>query len=284
MELLQTRLCCLGHLKLLCAPGHSSQTYGCSTHYTLTQLFDRNIDITFKFQWTNLAKLSLTIVECPFGLLFDPGNKTCTCQTVTANSQDYICSSQYGKACVKRGYWFELVNTSENQSVPVVAPCQFGKCNITSQGCPEHLDTNGADFIFLQGNEDNQCADNYGGIMCASCQQDAQPTFESIKCVLKKDCKPWQPYLVLILAITFQLVLAFLIVIILRKNMVGNSAVLYGPLFYVCVLQQMPFGFEQYYTALKYIVFTSKLHFSLSWSIHCDSCCIRNIRTGSLLS
>ena len=235
---------------------------------------DKNIDVIFKCQRTNLAKLSLTVVECPLGLLFDPGNKTCACQTVTANSQDYICSSQYGKACVKRGYWFGLVNTSENQSVPVVAPCQFGKCNITSQGCPEHLDTNGADFIFLQGNEDNQCADNYGGIMCASCQQDAQPTFESIKCVLKKDCKPWQPYLVLILAITFQLVLAFLIVIILRKNMVGNSAVLYGPLFYVCVLQQMPLGFEQYYTALKYIVsvYSSILLLSLELFGHIPWC------------
>ena len=99
----------------------------------------------------------------------------------------------------------------------------------------------------------------------------------------------------------------FLIVIILRKNMVGNSAVLHGPLFYVCVLQQMPLGFEQYYTALKYIisVYSSTLlhslelfghipwcffehfhllqnyiHFSLSWSIHHGSCCIRNICTG----
>ena len=140
--------------------------------------------------------------------------------------------------------------------------------------------------------------------MCASCHYDAQPIFEGIECVLKKDCKPWQPYLVLILTITIQLVL---IVVILRKNMVDNSAVLYKPLFMSASYSKCRLASNktilhsntQYqYTAPPSCSVSSYLdtfcgaslntstyykiiiYFSLSWSIHCGSCCIRNICTA----
>ena len=215
----------------------------------------RNIEILFKCEMTNQALLQVAISLCPLGLTFNKSSSICECEEPLAYNQDYVCSPRYGKACIKRGYWYGEVNvTAKNKTVAILAPCSYGKCNITAQGCPNGLNSNGQDFILLDGDPDNQCGNNRGGVLCTGCHSDSQPTFEGIRCVPKKYCKEWHPYLTLALAITFQLILAFAIVVAIRKNLVGESVYLYGPLFFICVLEKQPFDFTDSYSTLKFIV------------------------------
>ena len=100
----------------------------------------------------------------------------------------------------------------------------------------------------------SQCSNTHGGIQCSTCKQDAEATFKAIRCIPEKMCHSWQPYVIFLFGILFQLVLSFLIVIALRKNLVGETSYLYGPLLYTAILDQLPLVFNESYSVLKYIV------------------------------
>ena len=217
---------------------------------------DLKLAIHFKCYSSNQVELKLNVTDCPLGLAFNREQQVCECMYPEDDGQHfYICSARHGKACVKTGYWYgQIVSTNSNHSVTVLAPCSYTKCNLTAKPCPNDVSKSGNDFVLLEGQPDNQCSNTRGGIQCSACQKYAVATFEAIQCIPLDMCEPWQPYIILLLCVLFQLVLSFLIVIALRKNLVGETSYLYGPLLFIAVLDQLPFVFDESYYVLKSII------------------------------
>lgn len=95
--------------------------------------------------------------------------------------------------------------------------------------------------------------------MCANCRYGASFTFEGINCIDNAECQPWQPYLLLVLVILFQLILAYVIQLFLSIQTMCGIGFLSGPLFYLAVINTFPFPYFQNYYHLKTLisVFTS---------------------------
>ena len=90
--------------------------------------------------------------------------------------------------------------------------------------------------------------------MCRSCREDTVFSFEAVNCIPSSNCKPWQPYVTLVLVVVFQLVLGFGIVILLKASFKTGIGHLYGPLFFIAVLRLVPFGYYKQYVQLKFTV------------------------------
>ena len=63
------------------------------------------------------------------------------------------------------------------------------------------------DYKLLGTDADEQCSVGRGGLLCKSCAEDYQYTFLSVSCVASSTCEWWQPYLVLVITLVFQLMI-----------------------------------------------------------------------------
>lgn len=84
-------------------------------------------------------------------------------------------------------------------------------------------------------------------------------SFEARQCVSNSQCRPWQPYVTLLLVVLFQLLLAFAIKLAANIRELNGLGFLYGPLFYLAVINHLPFSFYAEYYKLDVLIsiFTS---------------------------
>ena len=210
----------------------------------------------FECYYTNQAILYLNITSCPLGFVYN--QTTCSCECAWKSRSGFLCSLREGKACVAAGYWFGTVKDSTGD-VNVLAHCRYLFCSHNSQPCPQTIGEQSSDYVLLASTENGQCANNRGGLMCKSCRDDASFSFEAIQCIPADKCKPWQPYIILFLVITFQLLLSIAIKVAINLQMESGVGFLYGPLFYLAVINHLPFVYFKEYYQLKVVIsiFTS---------------------------
>ena len=204
-------------------------------------------DSSLKLQFTCLdtstevyANVNLTI--CPLEYFFQtPQNSQPiegTCECVDNNVQ---CDSVLGVARIRHGYWLGKINADNvlEDTINDTAPCQYPYCRTDLPPCP--IIGLSQTYNQLPVVQDEQCNGLYGGLLCRRCKEDSVFSFEAVKCPLS-NCEPWQPYVTSVLAVAFQLVLGFGIVIGLKASFKTGIGHLYGPLFFIAVLRLIPFG------------------------------------------
>ena len=108
----------------------------------------------------------------------------------------------------------------------------------------------------LPWTQDEQCNGYYGGVLCRSCKEQAVFTFGASKCIPVSECKQWQPYLIICLAIVGQIVLTLVMICSRAKTTVGVGY-LYGPLFFIAVYKLLPIS-------NKYLLLQSPLEITFS--------------------
>lgn len=179
--------------------------------------------------------------ECPFGFVYNEHTHVCECQFINDGGNNFRCSVNKGKACVRKSYW---VGSAGNKNV--TAHCPYPRCKLSSTPCPLEYQ---AEFVSLPDHADDQCLPNRGGILCSQCSSDAFPTFEGVRCT--KLCKPAYPYVIVLLGVLFQVMLVILILAALRLKVEFGSGFLYGPVLFLAVAGELPFGYYAEFETLR---------------------------------
>ena len=201
-----------------------------------------------------VIKIPLSInSNCPNGFSYNERNGTCHC--VSGDQSYFKCSSSSAVACVKSGYW---VGPSDNndKSVITVLPCPYPFCQLPSKNAACSIDSEG-DMVLLPKNVDDQCASNRGGILCSKCRSGYYFTFQGVTCT--QNCKQVYPYIIILLAFLFQLIIFVILLAVVRLKLETGSGFLYGPLLFLAVAGQLPYGYYFKFKSLEIVVdiFTS---------------------------
>ena len=217
---------------------------------------DYSINLQFLCSDTNAEGYAyVNLTTCPLGYVFQtPQKSQRTCECVDIASDVVQCDLVIGVACIRHGYWLGNINADDvlEDTLIDTAPCQYPYCKTDLPPCP--ISRLSQTHTKLPIARDEQCNGLYGGLLCRSCREDAVFSFESVNCIPSSNCKPWQPYVTLVLVVVFQLVLGFGIVIVLKASFKTGIGHLYGPLFFIAVLRLVPFGYYKEYVQLKFTV------------------------------
>ena len=180
----------------------------------------------------NNVSIAVNLTSCPEGFYYDSSAKVCKC---LENSDTIACSVEYGVACILQGYWFgRTANLTSNMSQYTVAPCDPKFCSrATLQLCPSQVTpTLGATFYVLpRENLDDQCDNNQGGFLCYGCREDYEFTFQAVRCIPQSQCGLWQPPILILFTLLYQVATVTFIILALRLKLKVGSGILYGPLF-----------------------------------------------------
>ena len=201
---------------------------------------------------------NVNLTTCPLGYVFQTPQKSQPiqgkCECVDIPSDDVQCDFVLGVACIRHGYWLGNINADDVPEDTLIdtAPCQYPYCKTDLPPCP--IIGLAQTYNQLPITQDEQCNGLYGGLLCRGCREDAVFSFESVNCIPSSNCKPWQPYVTLVLVVVFQLVLGFGIVIGLKASFKTGIGHLYGPLFFIAALRLVPFGYYKEYVQLQFTV------------------------------
>ena len=180
---------------------------------------------------------------CPIGFIYDNITRTCQCSSIP--DVNFKCSLDLGVACIKKGYWVE-------QDGKEALTCGFPHCKSTNRNdnlCSANF---GQDMIALPFHQDEQCASNGGGIRCSRCRSGYNLTFEGVQCT--SNCKREHPYLIILFALCIQFVLVIFVLAVIRLKLQIGSGFLYGPLLFLSIASQLPYGYFSQFTITKVII------------------------------
>ena len=242
-----------------------SQSLLSTSNFTTNRYLTSNVEheCLVKLQFSRLdtnveVYANVNIIACPLGYVFQtsqisqPIQGTCGCVDIA--SDDVQCDFVLGVACIRHGYWLGKINADDvlEDTLIGTAPCQYPYCKADLLPCS--ITGLAQTYNQLPIAQDEQCNGLYGGLLCRSCREDAVFSFEAVNCIPSSNCKPWQPYVTLVLVVVFQLVLGFSIVLVLKASFKTGVGHLYGPLFFIAVLRLVPFGYYNEYVELKLTV------------------------------
>ena len=185
-------------------------------------------------------KLNIS-TTCPLGFVYNTSEGVCKCANITTNHGTVICSENLGIACITQGYWHGPF-IIDNTTMYVSAQCSYPDCSYSYKPCPAKMLSLGfaGDYKLLIGNDaDEQCSIGRGGLLCKSCAQNYSYTFLSVSCVASSTCEWWQPYLVLVITLVFQLMTAMALMSIVQFKLAAGSGFLYGPMLFLAIISHL---------------------------------------------
>ena len=195
---------------------------------------DPNIDLTLhvvcQYSRTNATVL---IQRCMLGFNFNVTDKTCHgCEECDPALYQY--SLQDGIACVQRNYWYG--NDSGNV---IVSECYFPFCNYKSDCSLKSVQP----FLYygLPENQDDQCYNNKGKILCRQCRDGYHFTYLGIQCVEGSNCG-WNLLGLILLAIILNIIVGLLWLGIMRFKGGLTFGISLGPLIFIAFGQLISFG------------------------------------------
>ena len=178
--------------------------------------------------------VEVTVLPCPIGFIFNSLTGQCDC--INSGNEHVICDKDKGLVCVEKGYWYS--NSSGTASKCIHLLCDYSK---NRKVCPSAIASTFEEYQLLGDSQDNQCVDGHGGTLCTGCADNKVPTYGALRCIDSDKCAKWHPYLLISLNIVIPFVNGVLLIIIIRLKLSIGSGYLYGPLFYLAVLNLIPF-------------------------------------------
>ena len=189
----------------------------------------------------------VTIITCPLGLVLK--SRKCVCESDISDSKAFACSSSLGKSCVKKGYWYGIVN-----GIVTVSQCHNLFCDFSTSirrsVCPTDVVPDSTSYVLLDQSLDDQCADGHGGPLCTGCTEGKVPTYDVLQCISADHCRVWHPYVMMLLYVLCPLTIGTLLLFVIQFKLGIGSGYLYGPIFYLAVLNRMPLNISGSITIL----------------------------------
>ena len=184
-----------------------------------------------------LLKVNITLSPCPLGLVYDPNTGQCEC----VEHNNFVClrNATSDIICIRRGYVY-----SNHSST--VSRCPFyAFCKYSGPACSFSTYTDSADYVLLGSCEDDQCLYGHGGTLCTGCAHNKQhvplvPTYGVLQCIDSDRCAHWHPYVLLLFNFLIPFIYGAFLIVVVRPRLNIGSGYMYGPLFYVAVLNLMP--------------------------------------------
>ena len=208
------------------------------------------------------ASVSFQLQRCPsFIMQFNNTTHRCECITPSIGGENYMCSVNYGVACIRSGYW---KGWDRNQSV--VLPCLL-PCKPSGPPCPLTTD---ASFHLLDEQPDNQCSGNKAGLLCSTkCKDGYYLSFPPPRCLLITTCSLGYSFGLLTILVTFEFTKVIIIFVVVSNKlgaMFGSGGgrsrkslgvgYFFGSLFYMAAIGRLPIlSLPQFYV-LRWIVET----------------------------
>ena len=177
--------------------------------------------------------VNITIIPCPLGFVFDASSKQCECDNKVSRSS-FICNRDIGHSCIRQSYWY-------GSSHHTIGKCIDLFCDYSKPTCPSGVSTDTANYILLGDFQDDQCIGGHGGTLCTGCTLNKSSTYGILQCVDSDKCAKWHPYVLLLLNIATPFIYGVLLIIVIKLKLSIGSGYLYGPLFYLAVLNLIPF-------------------------------------------
>lgn len=176
----------------------------------------------------------VVIDRCPVGLVLE--SQKCVCTDINGNKA-FACSNSSGKACVRRGYWYGIVN-----GIITVSQCHDLFCDLSASRsvCPSDVVPDSTNYILLDQSLDDQCLDGHGGPLCTGCAEGKVATYDILQCISTHRCEAWHPYIIILLYIVCPLTIGVLLLFVIQLKLGIGSGYLYGPIFYLAVLNRIP--------------------------------------------
>ena len=192
--------------------------------------------------------VEITVLSCPLGFAFNSSTGQCECIN---NGKYFICNKDIGLVCVKKGYWYS--NYSGTASKCIHLFCDYSKWR---KVCPSTVSPDSTDYLLLDRFLDNQCIDGHGGTLCTGCALNKLPTYGALQCIDSNKCTRWHPYILMLLNIAIPFIDGVFLMIVIRLKLNIGSGYLYGPLFYLAVLNLVPTSYSTLNTIISSFVAT----------------------------
>lgn len=174
--------------------------------------------------------VTIEVLDCPLGFSYNSTSQQCNCRIY--DSALFVCSDQYGEICVKKGYWYGELNGTITISKCIQSLCNF------KQACPSEVAPNPTGYALLASQD--QCLNGHGGILCTNCSEGHIPTYDMLQCIPSYRCANWHPYFLLLLFIVCPLLVGIILLFAVQLRLGIGSGYLYGPIFYLAVLNRIP--------------------------------------------
>ena len=202
----------------------------------------RNISLRLSCSNSNAnITIILNISSCSLGFTYDPKFNMCKCATKTEKT---LCSTVFGVVCVSHGYWYGIVH-DEN----IVARCKYSECKTTAP-CPPGMQSDN-NYFLLNG---TQCSNERGGVLCRTCAEHFVFSFLSIHCIPQENCSLSKAAAILFFAILFQILITIFLVLVVRFKHHLGCGFLYGPMFFLAVVNHVPLDDYSEYSTLSTVV------------------------------
>ena len=220
-----------------------------------------NISITLRCEGEGgpNGSVSFQLQKCPvFIMQFNDTTHTCECISPNVGKENYMCSVNYGVACIQSGYWR---GWDQNQSV--VIPCIGPACKESVLPCPLTTDTS---FHLLSEQPDNQCSGNKAGLLCSRCKDGYYLSYPPLRCI-RSICSLGRSFGLLIILIAFEF-MKVIIMFMVVSNKLGAAfqaegikthkslgvGYFFGSLFYLASIGRLPILTLPQFKVLKLIV------------------------------
>ena len=210
-----------------------------------SQDVNNNVSVLLRCRNTANAQvmIPLNITQCPLGFYYSQKERVCKCIEGVGDNL-FVCSSRYGGSCVAHGYWYGefATDNSTGSTAYTVSKCSFPECALSYEACPSELLPAGAtsEFFRLHFDPDSQCSEGRGGVLCRNCAQDYAFTFTASSCVPDTECVLWQPFLILLFSLVFQVTIALMLFFLVRFKFALGSGILYCPMFFLAIVHHLP--------------------------------------------
>ena len=203
-----------------------------------------NIDVDLHiYCHESSAKTAILIQNCTLGFIFNSTDKSCHgCEECDPTLYQYSLAD--GIACIQRSYWY---GTDDSGNV-TIAECYFPFCDYRKY-CPIK---SGQPFIYygLPENQDDQCYNNKGKVLCRQCRDGYHFTYLGIQCVEGSNCG-WNLLGLILLAIILNIIVGLLWLGIMRFKGGLTFGISLGPLIFIAFGRLIPFGEIRFFDPIQ---------------------------------
>jgi len=171
---------------------------------------------------TITVNLTLELVPCSPGFVYDNNTRRCECFTKKHNI--ISCSP---KTTIQRDYWFGVID-----GITTVSLCPNGYCNFSRRGDGRFL---------LSSIKDDQCNSHRTGPACGECDPGYTLSYDSVDCVSINDCHYKYIIAVVLWTVTYWILIIILVFalmqLIIQYLKYGDGiGYLYGIIYYYSVV------------------------------------------------
>ena len=165
------------------------------------------------------------------GFVFDSSRQIYSC----FSSEHMICNRTTLEVCIQKGYWYGELQM-ENRTMPAIAPCSPDHCDYIWSRCNTACDDLNS-FCLLSGNQDDQCVNNRGGVLCSKCRYNHSFTFDATQCVPSQTCTAPHTFFFVVCIVLFWIACAVFVMIILKLNMKLGAGCTFSLMYYFSVVR-----------------------------------------------